>query len=169
MTKSPRPAPAWSKRSWIRDALAVATTIQGASPARTHIERAVRKGDLVQLFVVPLELSPTLNSFAEMETWRRKKLKEQATLLMRSQIGAQRSAPLTGRPLVCAIRFSSRECDRDSGWCKVPIDRLTPKNGGLGFIEDDKPSKLDLRAWWEPVPAGKGFCLIEVWTGGKAA
>ena len=168
MAKRPCPAPPWTRRSWLRDALGLAMAIQGARPARDHIERAKRTGELVQLLVVPLELSPTLNSFAEMESWRRKKLKEQATLFMRSQVRAARSEPLGGRPLVCAIRFSSRECDRDSGWCKVPIDRLTPKNGGLGFIEDDKPSKLDLRAWWAPAPAGKGFCLIEVWTGGKA-
>ena len=166
--RAPKPAPPWSKRSWIRDALQMASVIQGASPARAHIERPKRTGELVQLFVVPLELSPLFNKFGEMEGWRRQKIKDAATALMRSQMSEQRSAPLPGRPLICAIRFSSHECDPESGWTKVPVDRLTPKHGGLGFIEDDRGSKIQLRAWWEPAPPGKGFTLLEVWTGGQA-
>jgi hypothetical protein len=69
---------------------------------------------------------------------------------------------LDGRPWARAIRFSSREPDRDNSWSKIPIDRLTPKHGGLGLIADDRPKVFSLHTWWEPAPPGSGFCLLDL-------
>jgi hypothetical protein len=87
---------------------------------------------------------------------------------------------------VRALRLSSTEPDRDSGWPKVPVDRLCigkrmrPKRVrlevwralaarmppvGLGWLRDDRPSALDLRAWWEPAAPGEGLVYLELWTG----
>jgi hypothetical protein len=82
--------------------------------------------------------------------------------------------------MIRAIRFSSTEGDVDNGWTKLAIDRLTVRSNkrkladdrltvlskGLGIIEDDRPSKLNLKVWWEYAPAGKGFGYFEIWSGG---
>lgn len=153
--------PAWASARLIQAEAALR-----APPARAHIVRAQPVGTPVALFVLPLELCLPLNRFAELAGYARKRLKTAALLLMLAQRRFERaSAPLPGRPFVRAVRFSSVEVDRDSGWCKVPIDRLTAAHGGLGLIRDDKPSALDLHAHWEPAPPGKGFVLIDLYTG----
>jgi hypothetical protein len=91
--------------------------------------------------------------------------------------------------MVRALRLSSVEPDRESGWSKVPVDRLCigkrqrPRNlrpdvwralaarmppVGLGWLKDDRPSMLDLRAWWEPAPPRRGLVYLELWTGEAA-
>ena len=157
--------------AWIAEALNRADVILAAPPAKAHIVRVrpVGQGRLVARFVLPLTLAPTLNAFAELPHYARKKIKTAAAGLMLAQVRFQRGPLLSGRPFVRAVRFSSVEVDRDSGWCKVAIDRLTGKHGGLGYLEDDKPSKLDLHAWWEPAPPKRGFVLVELWTGASAA
>lgn len=156
--------------AWIAEALNRADVVLAAPPARSHIVRVppVGQGRLVARFVLPLRLCPTLNAFAEMPFYARKQLKTEAAALMLAQTRFQRGPLLRGRPFVRAVRFSSVEADRDSGWCKVAVDRLTGKHGGLGYLEDDKPSKLDLHAWWEPVAPKHGFVLVELWTGARA-
>jgi hypothetical protein len=134
-------------------------------PAKAHIVRVEPVGTLVASFILPLELCPPLNRFAELPSYARHKLKGQALLVMRSQLRDRVKDPLPGRPFVRAIRFSSVEVDRDSGWAKVAIDRLTGKHGGLGLIEDDRPSKLNLQAHWEPAPRSHGFVFVELFTG----
>lgn len=147
-------------------ALAQARETLSRPPARPFIERHAGVGRSVAAFVLPLGLCPTLNAFAEMPSWARKRIKNDALALMLRQHGGYRAdAPLPGRPMVLAVRFSSREPDRDSAWTKVPLDRLTSKKGGLGLISDDRPSALDARAWWEPAPKNKGAVYLEVWTG----
>lgn len=83
-----------------------------------------------------------------------------------------RRDPLPGRPMVRAIRFSSVEPDATAAWFKTGVDVLLPprKRGsrmvaGLGLLRDDRPSALELRSWWERVPRGEGFAVLEVWTG----
>jgi hypothetical protein len=83
-----------------------------------------------------------------------------------------RRDPLPGRPMVRAIRFSSVEPDATASWFKTPIDVMLPprKRGakfvaGLGLLRDDRPSALELRSWWERVPKGRGFCVVELWSG----
>lgn len=133
-------------------------------PPPEHVVRAEPQGLLVARFVLPLECCPTLNAFAEMPTWKRLKLKKQALLLMRVQHD-HRLPMVPGRPWVRAIRFSSVEPDRDAAWTKIALDRCTGKHGGLGLIQDDKPSRLDMHFWWERAPKGAGFCLFDVFTG----
>lgn len=152
--------------SWVATRLNRASATLAAAPARSHIVRPSPAGQLVGRFVLPLELCLPLNRFAELQGYARKRIKDAAALLMLNQRRFERApAPLPGRPMVRAVRFSSVEVDRDSGWCKVPVDRLTGKHGGLNLIEDDKPSRLQLEAWWEPAPPREGFVLVELFTG----
>jgi hypothetical protein len=126
-----------------------------------------------------------------MESWARARFKKAALAVMVAQSGGRWApSPLPGRPTVRALRLSSVEPDRDSGWPKVPVDRLCigkrkrPRNVrpdvwralvaqmppvGLGWLRDDRPSALDLRAWWEPAPPGEGLVYLELWTGDPAS
>jgi hypothetical protein len=115
-------------------------------------------------FTLPLHCAPTLNRIAEMNSWQRAKVKKDCLTRMFFQARGARKEPLPGRPIVIAIRFSSVEPDRDSGWPKFPVDRLTGANQGLSFIVDDKPSAIDLRYWHSKAPPSKGFVYLEVWT-----
>lgn len=175
----------------IADARAMAAAILAAPIAKPHIERpSPSAGSFVGSWVLPLESCPRLNALAEMPNWARKKLKTAALKTMLVQCGLRRApAPLPGRPVVRAVRFSSVEPDRDSSWTKIGVDRLCvgkrarPKSMasltaaqwkeaqakmgpvGLGYLADDKPSVLDLQAWWEPCAPGHGCVYIELWTG----
>lgn len=133
-------------------------------PPSEHVERVEPIGLRVASYVLPLDLCPTLNAFAEMPTWKRHKLKKQVLLLMRAQHD-HRLPMITGKPWARAIRFSSRAPDEENGWSKLPVDRLTGKHGGLGLIEDDRRNRLKLCCWWEPAPPGSGFVLVDVFTG----
>lgn len=152
--------------AWVAARINQAQATLRAPPVHAHIERSLAVGAPVALFVLPLELCLPLNRFAELAGYARKRIKDAALLLMLAQRRFERArAPLPGRPFLRAVRFSSVEVDRDSGWCKVPVDRLTAANGGLGLIRDDKPSALRLEAWWEPAPRGQGFVLLDLYTG----
>lgn len=133
-------------------------------PAQDHIERAEPPPGAFRVarFVLPLDICPGLNAFAEMVPWKRLKLKKQCLLFMRSQ-QPDRLPMLDGRPWARAVRFSSVEPDRDNGWTKLPVDRLTPKHGGLGLIADDRPKAFELHSWWEPAPKGAGFALLDLY------
>lgn len=164
--KRPRVRPAPIDAAWISSCLNRADAVLAAPIAKPHIVRVAPVGALVARFVLPLDFCPSLNRFAELPSFARKRVKDQvATLMLVQQRFMRRLEPLPGRPFVRAIRFTSVEADRDASWCKVPVDRLTGKHGGLGFIQDDRPSKLDLRTWWEPVPPKCGFVLLEVFSG----
>ncbi len=132
-------------------------------------------GERIVQFALPLELCKTSNArmhrtFAA-RPWLLAKLKSQCTELMTVQALSAcplHDGPLPGRPMVRAIRFSSRETDVTSDWAKVPIDRLRVGKNGLGFIVDDSPRYCEIVAWCEYAPPGKGFVLIEVWAGTEA-
>jgi hypothetical protein len=102
--------------------------------------------------------------------------KERADVLgvVRAQVmlGGLAGYLVAGRPLLRAIRFSSVEPDSTAAWWKVPCDVLLPTRtrrgrtvAGIGLLRDDRPSALEVRAWWESVPRGEGFALIEIWSG----
>jgi hypothetical protein len=167
----------------------LAGAVLAAPPQCPHIVRPDPVGDIVRTWVLPLELCPTLNALAEMESWARRRVKEDALAVMLRQSAMRCApAPLPGRPVVRALRLSSVEPDRDSGWPKVPVDRLCigkrkrpPRVSvevwralvakmppvGLGWLRDDRPRALDLRAWWEPAPPGEGCVYVELWTGAE--
>jgi hypothetical protein len=118
---------------------------------------------------LPLELSPGLNAFAEMAPWKREKVKRAALALLIGQYGGKRKTPLTGRPTVRLTRFSSVEPDAHSAWSKVPVDCLVAswrrggkRHDGMGFLEDDRPSKIELITLWKSAKRGQGFVMVEV-------
>jgi hypothetical protein len=145
----------------VDEALALADDVLSRPPARPHIERPVRRGELVARFALPLELCLTTNFTRHGQAWRLAKLKNDTLLLMLSQCGRARE-PLAGRPQVLCLRLSSAEPDKYSDWAKVAVDRLTNKNSGLGFLRDDKPSAAEIHQYWEPCPPKKGCVVIEV-------
>lgn len=159
-TKTPRPP--FSIAECLRHAEATL-----ASPPRwQYVRRVEPVGELVARFVLPLNYCPTLNAFAEMNFWKRAKLKSAAQSMMLIQCGGRRrSEPLPGRPMIRAIRFTSRPTDEDAAWMKIPTDRLTCKSGGLCYIQDDKPASVERVAWCEWSSPGSGFCMIEVYSG----
>lgn len=132
-------------------------------PAKPHIERAEPRGELLGRFVIhPLALMPGVNPIKRMKGWQI----AQAIKAVKGQMVPQIAAllgkgPLPGRPMIRAIRFSSTEPDDANGWTKFPIDRLKD----FGIILDDRPSKLNLKVWWEPAPKLKGFSLFEIYGG----
>ena len=156
--------------------------------ARADIVRRDRDtGPRVARWVLPLELCPGGNAYAEMESWQRKQIKDAAYRLMFMQSGGHKATTaLRGRPVVLCVRFSSKAPDERSDWSKIPVDRLLvgkPKrpNGmpdalwqrmrpqllptGLCWLRDDSPSAIDLRCWWEPAPPGKGCVFVELCEG----
>jgi hypothetical protein len=122
-------------------------------------ERAPKTGDRVVCCVVPLHLAPTLNVFAEMPGYKRRKLKRECESYVFGQAG-QHARTVGGTPTVIMVRFSSaHRIDHDAAWTKLPLDRLTD----LGWIGDDSTKAINLVTWHEQCPPGKGFVYVEVW------
>lgn len=149
-------------------------------PELKRIKRPARTGELAYCFVLPLSTCPTSNvtGTAAMagHGWRMGKLKSTVWGYMRAQFVAQRqklALPLSGRPQIMAVRFSSTEPDACSNWAKIPIDMLTvaksrngkPQQHRLGIVQDDAPKFADVSQHWEPAKSGEGFVCIEVRTG----
>jgi hypothetical protein len=145
----------------VDEALALADDVLSRPPAREHIERPERRGELVARFALPLELCLTTNFTRHGQSWRLGQIKNSTLLCMLVQHGRRRE-PLPGRPQVVCLRLSSSEPDKYSDWAKVAVDRLTNKNSGLGFLRDDKPSAAEIHQYWEPCPPKKGCVVIEV-------
>ena len=125
----------------------------------TRHARAPKSGNRVVCCVVPLQLAPTLNVFAEMPSYQRKKLKQACERYVFAQVG-QHAGEVRGTPTVIMARFSSASrIDHDAAWTKLPLDRLTD----LGFIGDDSTRAINLTTWHEQAPPGRGFVYVEVW------
>jgi hypothetical protein len=152
-----------------RDALVRVDEVLSAPPAIDRIQRPVLRGTLVKRFVLPLELCKPLNQLSRVGTasagWALGKLKRNAFQLMLAQNRGRIETPLSGRPQVVCVRFSSVEPDHESGWCKNPVDRLRVGRNGLGLIVDDKPRNIELITRWEKAPRRLGAVLVEVWSG----
>ena len=152
----------------VTDCLAIADTALSAPPPEDWIEREAPRGELVARFVLPLSLCPTTNSTRHAPGWKLGKLKAEAYAIMAAQHG-RRSEPLPGRPHVRCIRFSSRCPDASSNGFKLAVDKLiSPTKRApqrLGFIAEDSPRHAKITQHWEPAPRGRGFGLVEVWTG----
>lgn len=147
----------------IAQCLVYADQTLSGPPKKAHIERAEPRGVLLCRFVVrPLSLLPAVNVFKDMKPWMRTKVRDRARAVILPQIAPLRCGfCLAGRPMVRAIRFSSCEPDHDNAWTKVAIDRLKD----LNIILDDRPSLLNLKAWWEYAPPRRGFALFEIYSG----
>jgi hypothetical protein len=155
-------------------ALAIADDVLSRPPARPHIERPVRRGELVARFALPLELLKAQNAKRYAKPWLITKTRQQIYGMMRIQLcGASFVVPLPGRPQVIARRFSSTEPDAYADGFKQAIDCLcvsrtrthkgrTIKIPGLGMLRDDRPADAQIIQTWEYVAPGKGFGILEV-------
>lgn len=138
-------------------------------PAERWIDRGDPAGEKVCEFVLPLEFCKPFNRVGRAGTanqrWLHKKIKDSAYQTMWAQNGGVAKEPLSGRPHVACVRFSSVASDADSGWTKNPVDRLRVGKNGLGIIKDDKRKDIKLMSWWERAPRGAGFVYVAVFTG----
>jgi len=167
--KAKRKRPRWTLENFsVPEALALADEILDAPPAKPWIERVEPRGALVARFALPLQLCSTNSSRHGMQ-WAHQAQKNKVFRLMALQWPVGRPT-LTGRPLVRCIRFSSAKADALHDGFKIPVDCLCAPTlhrakRRLGIIRDDNPELADVRQWWEPSAQGRGFGLIEVWTG----
>jgi len=144
-------------------------------PCRGHLPRVPGRGELVQRFALPLQLAAPTNRRHLQQPWALAALKAKVFRIMVIQHPEIRRAPLPGRPLVRAIRFSSTEPDALADWAKMAIDCLAMprqprkpggrKKLGLGLIQDDAPRFVEIASWWEYARPGEGFAVLEVWGG----
>jgi hypothetical protein len=148
-----------------RSAMRYALDALSKPPRKKWIERYSGVGAPLAHWVVPGRLCPPLNRYAELPTWKRQEVKGDVLDIMLAQRAHRRRAfPLEGRPSIRCVRFMRSEGDPDTGWSKVPVDRLQIANGGLGFIRDDRGSAIDLKCWWEPGPL-RGFVYVAIYGG----
>ena len=164
-----------------------------AGPCRGYLPRVPGKGELVQRFVLPLELCKTTNALLSMGRVRPapgKKafpvgaqmaaLEEKVFRMMWVQCPRVCAAPLPGRAFLRLVRFSVKEMDEGGDGMKlardllrVPVpsrwdnarERMTKPVKGFGFLVDDAPKYVETARWWEYAAPGFGFGLLEVWSG----
>lgn len=158
----------------IPEALARADAIF-EGPCQGHIPRVAGKGELVQRFVLPLELLQRQNATRRPQPGLLARTKEQVFRMMFVQCGGVQAHPLPGRPLVLCARFSSAEPDAFADSFKMAVDclcvpRQPKKPGGrkklgLGFLVDDAPKFAEVHQWWERARVREGFGMISIWTG----
>lgn len=143
----------------IQEASELSIKILMAAPAG-HTPRAEPVGKLVERFLLPLSLVQPQNR-THGKTWMLGKMKSECLAVMRAQLVTRPTSPLRGRPQVLCVRFSTTEPDKYNDGFKVAVDRLKD----FGIIADDSPRHIDLHQWWEKAPRGKGFGLVEIWSG----
>ena len=148
------------------DALVTSLEILSRPPAKAHITRTPGKGRCLLRLALPLELCPTTNGTRHGAPWKLAMLKSGLLTVMLVQLRGQRCAsPLPGRPMLRCIRFSSSEPDAFSDGFKMAIDRLIVGKNRIGYLRDDRPSDCEVVQWWEYAPPGKGFAVLEIWSG----
>lgn len=149
-------------------ALAFADDTLSREPRKPHIVRVDPVGEIVARVVLPLGLCKPTNRTRGAPHWHHAKTRNDVYTRLATQLRVRKD-PLPGRPMLRCIRFSSVEPDKYNDGFKVPIDALCVPRGrskrGFGFLRDDAPAHVDLHQWWEYAPRGKGFGLIEIWTG----
>jgi len=180
--------------------LAFADSVLALPPSRPWIERHPGRGRVVLRFALTLAMAAPQNRSRHAQGWQMARERSSVLSAMAGQLAWQVTvrgpdgvfavpmqlgwckhgrgiiptwpAPLTGRPMVRAIRFSSVAPDPTAAWHKCAIDCLrVPRQRagklvpGLGVLVDDRPALLELREWHEPAPKGQGGAIIEVWTG----
>jgi hypothetical protein len=160
-----------------------------AGRVRPGVRRVEGAGACILRCVLPLEDAPTANRLIELGRigpWALAKLKKRVLSRMLLQVRARAAKPLQGRAMVRMVRFTHTAQDYDTSWTKIPLDRLQvgkrerPEHltaeqwssvqaqlglAELGYIRGDSQHEIDLAAWSEPAPPGRGCVLVEVWTG----
>jgi hypothetical protein len=154
--------------TWPGNAACLSFAIDALSkpPAKPHIVRPEPAGELVWECVVPGVYCQPGNIQSRTHWSVYHKAKKRCLGHMRGQLlGRRRTEALPGRPCVHVVRFTSVRPDKRSNWDKAPVDCLTGKHGGLGFLRDDCEEDVDLHAWWEPGKEKQGFVLVRVYAG----
>jgi hypothetical protein len=150
-------------------------------PKSAFSRRVVRRGQLVIPFALDLRFAQSQNAYRRATTkqryGRRKLLLEQMSWqilrwMMRDEWLSLplhlRQYPLSGRPQVNAVRFSTRMTDGYANFAKEAIDCLQPSRGidwghGLRIISGDAPHQIEENQWCELVSRGdEGFVYLEV-------
>ena len=176
------------------DLLAIADETLRAPPRWPWTERHDGRGVCLLRFVLPLELVPTSNmGIRHRQVWALTKERRSVMAIMSGQLLRQSEtlgircaacsdgkairpmwpAPREGRPMLRAVRFSSRQPDDTAAWWKVAGDSLLPPrllrsgrhSAGFNVLAGDSPRELETRAWGEYAAPGQGFGLVEVWSG----
>lgn len=176
--------------------LARADAILAAPPARPWIERHPGRGRLVLRFALPLALAAPQNRSRHAQGWQMAEQRKAVLSTLAGQMMGQFArdpsmitaplnycrngkgllpvwpSPLSARPQVRAVRFSSVAPDCTAAWHKTTVDCLLPPKTragkvvpGLGILADDRPALLEVRDWWEAAPKGQGGALVEVFDG----
>ncbi len=198
------PKPAWSAAE-VATFLGFADRVLAAPPAQPWIERHPGRGRLVLRFAFPIAMVQGANdAIRHRPGWALAKDRAEILSFMGRQLVAQAEAqgvelgilvqgrrvirtwpaPLGGRPMLRAIRFSVRPSDDTSAWWKTVGDCLLPPTvikrtkviakrrrkvtkriAGLGVLRADSPDALETRFWCEPSSRGSGGALVEVWSG----
>lgn len=181
-----------AKEFSIPGALALADQIF-AGPCAYHLPRVPGRGRLVHRFVLALDLCKTTNALISMMQAKPKTGKQKFTPAMKSKALEEkvyrmmwlqhpnvRNAPLPGRPMLRIVRFSSVESDEGADGMKLARDllriprapawsdrhrRICGGRKGFGFLIDDAPRFVETVRWGEKVAPGKGFGMLEIWTG----
>lgn len=148
--------------------LAETERILSGPPALARIERPEPRGNRVARFVLPLELCQPQNRKRAEPVWVGLKRRRSIAAAMWSH-SRPWAKPLSGRPQVLCVRFSSNEPDKYSDWAKEAIDVLMAPTkrkptGRLNIIVDDSPKHIELHQWWEFAKPKEGFVYIEVRT-----
>lgn len=128
-------------------------------------ERAgvAERGELVFRLEIQHDVAPTLNRYAQLEPWRKKKLTETLDWTIRAAMAHWPRAKLDKprRRIVRFVRFSSRRIDEvaiDILGGKMPLDRLVH----AGILAGDAKKHIERVPEWQPAEPLKGKCLIEV-------
>lgn len=162
----------------VQETLAAADEILARLPARAHIKRFPTAGELRYRFALPLHLCKPQNRKAFADGWQFAKDRKALLQMLALQLRGLPKAPLSGRPIVQCIRFSSKAPDAQADSFKQAIDCLCPRRSrkvrgvarmipGLGVIRNDDPDSADVRQRWEYSPSKRGFCVIEIYTGAE--
>ena len=159
-----------------------ADTILSSPPSLDWIVRPIPRGDLVARFVLSTQLCKTSNATRHATARMQGAIKSEIWSTMLAQAGGLQDHPVSARPQVICVRFSTHETDPYSDWAKAAVDMLrmwrqrrhkigsrivVTKIRGLGYIAEDSGRHIDLHQHWEPAKRGEGFVLIEVWTGAE--
>lgn len=120
-------------------------------------------GPVVFAIDLPFDLALTLNTYAQLEGWRRKKLSTALDIRILAEMHKWPSCRLQAprKRAARVTRYSLHKCDElgvDVIGGKMPIDRIVQ----AGILAGDTPKLLDREAAWAPAKAKEGKVRVEV-------
>lgn len=122
------------------------------------------KGELVLSWRIARQQAPTLNEYAFLKGWQKKRLRGELDALLRGLLPAWPKADLhcaQRKRWVRATRFSPNRVDEvslDVLGAKMPLDALTR----CGVLHDDDGAFLVREGRWEKCKRGETCVLLEV-------